>query len=63
MLYAPTWAGEDEANNYTSMETMGALIARACLEQPGVRVIYKPHPRVLDSSDGRIRDNNERIRS
>ena len=61
ILYAPTWAGEDEANNYTSMETMGALIASACLAQSGVRVIYKPHPRVLDSTDRRIRDNNERI--
>jgi CDP-glycerol glycerophosphotransferase (TagB/SpsB family) len=43
------------------MEKMGALIAQACLEQPNVRFIYKPHPRVLDSNDSRITENNSRI--
>ena len=61
IMFAPTWAGEDEANNYTSMETMGAAIAAACLAQPNVRFIYKPHPRVLDSSDARISENNARV--
>lgn len=61
LLYAPTWAGEDEANNYTSMEAMGPEIMRACLAQSNVRVLYKPHPRVLDSSDPRISANNAAI--
>ena len=54
ILYAPTWAGEDEANNYTSMEKMGEAIIAAALKQDNVRVIYKPHPRVPGSTDPRI---------
>ena len=54
VLYAPTWAGEDEANNYTSMEKMGESIVAAALKQDNVRVIYKPHPRVPGATDPRI---------
>lgn len=54
ILYAPTWAGEDEANNYTSMETLGSAIITAALAQENVRVIYKPHPRVPGATDPRI---------
>ena len=54
VLYAPTWAGEDEANNYTSMESMGSSIVEAALKQENVRVIYKPHPRVPGATDPRI---------
>ncbi len=58
ILYAPTWAGEDEANNYTSMEFMGPHIIDAILAQENVRVIYKPHPRITDSDDQRITKNH-----
>ena len=58
VLYAPTWTGEDEANNYTSMEFMGPRIIDAILAQDDVRVIYKPHPRVIDAEDQRIRKNH-----
>jgi hypothetical protein len=58
VLYAPTWAGEDEANNYTSMEFMGSHIIDAILSQDNVRVVYKPHPRIADSEDQRIRKNH-----
>ncbi len=58
VLYAPTWAGEDEANNYTSMEYMGSHIIDAVLAQDNVRVIYKPHPRIADADDQRIRKNH-----
>ena len=51
ITYAPTWEGEDEANNYTSMDCYGKAIIDAALSQPGSRVIYKPHPRILDSKD------------
>lgn len=51
ITYAPTWEGEDEANNYTSVDRYGPGIIDAALAQPGVRVIYKPHPRVADSED------------
>ena len=58
VLYAPTWAGEDEANNYTSMEFMGSHIIDAILAQDNVRVIYKPHPRIADAEDQQIRKNH-----
>jgi hypothetical protein len=58
ILYAPTWAGEDEANNYTSMEYMGPHIIDAILVQEDIRVIYKPHPRISDSDDPQIRKNH-----
>jgi hypothetical protein len=61
ILYAPTWEGEDEANNYTSMETIGEQIVLAALAQDDVRVIYKPHPRIIGSKDARIADNHNKI--
>jgi hypothetical protein len=61
ILYAPTWAGEDEANNYTSMEFMGPQIIDATLSQENVRVIYKPHPRIADSDNQAIRKNHENV--
>lgn len=47
VLYAPTWEGEDEANNFTSLDVYGKRIAKAILALPDVRFIYKPHPRVV----------------
>ena len=44
ITYAPTWEGEDEANNYTSMDHYGIKIINAAVSQSGCRVIYKPHP-------------------
>jgi CDP-glycerol glycerophosphotransferase (TagB/SpsB family) len=51
ITYAPTWEGEDEANNYTSVDKYGPRIVAAALAQPGSRVIYKPHPRVVSTND------------
>lgn len=61
ILYAPTWAGEDEANNYTSMEKMGPRIIDAALAQANTRVIYKPHPRIIDATEDRIQKNHQHI--
>ncbi|CAB4331983.1 unannotated protein [freshwater metagenome] len=61
IVYAPTWSGEDESNNYTSMETMGSHIIDAALAQENVRVIYKPHPRILDAIDPRVSAHHETI--
>ena len=58
VLYAPTWEGEDETNNYTSMELMGSQIIDAILAQENVRVVYKPHPRIADSDNQMIRKNH-----
>ena len=46
VMYAPTWSGENEANNYTSVDVYGPQIVEAVLSRPGTRLVYKPHPRV-----------------
>jgi hypothetical protein len=61
VLYAPTWSGEDDANNYTSLDLYGVLIVRALLARPDVRVVYKPHPRVLTAVDPAIVDAHAEI--
>lgn len=54
VMYAPTWEGENEDNNYTSLDHYGPAIIRALLGMGGVRVIYKPHPRVEHSADPEV---------
>ncbi len=61
ILYAPTWEGEDEENNYTSMEFMGPKIVEASLAQPDVRLIYKPHPRIAGAENSAIRKHHNEI--
>ena len=61
ITYAPTWEGEDEANNYTSMDCYGIAIIDAALKQNNCRVIYKPHPRILDSKDPLINNAHKYI--
>ena len=43
------------------MEFMGPRIIDAILAQDDVRVIYKPHPRVIDAEDQRIRKNHAHV--
>ncbi len=61
ITYAPTWEGEDDANNYTSLDLYGVSIIAAALAQPGARVIYKPHPRVPSSDDAGVRSSHAEI--
>jgi len=56
VLYAPTWEGDAEYNNYTSVDTIGAEIVRAILAVPEVRLVYKPHPKVATSITPTVRD-------
>ena len=49
VLYAPTWEGDAEYNDYTSVDLMGEAIVRAILAVPDVRLVYKPHPQVTTS--------------
>lgn len=49
VLYAPTWEGENDSNNYTSVDVFGPAIVEKLLAVPDVRVVYKPHPRVAVS--------------
>ncbi|MFY1701383.1 CDP-glycerol glycerophosphotransferase family protein [Micromonospora sp. WMMA1923] len=46
VLYAPTWEGWlDDDPYHTSVVLMGERIVKSLLKaQPGVRLIYKPHP-------------------
>ena len=50
VMYAPTWEGENDFNNYTSIDVYGPRIAEQLLALPDVRVLYRPHPRVLTST-------------
>jgi CDP-glycerol glycerophosphotransferase (TagB/SpsB family) len=56
VLYAPTWEGDAEYNDYTSVDTVGIDIVRAVLAVPGARLVYKPHPKVVTSETPAIRD-------
>jgi CDP-Glycerol:Poly(glycerophosphate) glycerophosphotransferase len=61
VLYAPTWEGEDEMNNFTSLDRYGEALIEALLSLPDVRVIYKPHPRVVMSLMPAIASAHSRI--
>lgn len=61
ITYAPTWEGEDDANNYTSVDRYGPAIISAALAQPGARVLYKPHPRVAATDDPGVSKGHARI--
>ena len=61
ITYAPTWEGEDEANNYSSVDVYGVQIIQAMVDHPRSRIVYKPHPRVADSDDPAIRSQHRAI--
>lgn len=61
VLYAPTWEGDAEYNDYTSVDTLGVQIVRGLLSLPDVRVVYKPHPKVATSLTPAIRDAHRAI--
>lgn len=48
VLYAPTWEGDRDEMNYTSLDRYGVQIVRQLLAAEAYRVVYKPHPRVAD---------------
>lgn len=61
VLYAPTWEGDADYNDYTSVDLFGPAIVRSLLAVPDTRVIYKPHPKVTTSETPVIRDNHRLI--
>lgn len=61
IMYAPTWEGENESNNYTSVDRYGLQIVEGVLRLPNTRLIYKPHPRVESSTDPAMAEANTRI--
>lgn len=54
VMYAPTWQGQSEANNYTSVDVYGVQIVETILDRTDYRLVYKPHPRIIDSRDSRV---------
>ena len=61
VMYAPTWEGENDENNYTSVDVYGVSIVERLLALPNTRVIYKPHPRVADSRTPEMAVAHQRI--
>lgn len=61
VMYAPTWEGENEANNYTSVDLFGEQVVEALLSRPGTRLLYKPHPRVASSKNPAVAGAHQRI--
>lgn len=61
VLYAPTWEGDAEYNDYTSVEVLGEQIVRAILDVPDVRLVYKPHPKVTTSLTPGIAEAHLRV--
>ncbi len=61
VMYAPTWPGENDANNYTSLDVYGVVLVETLLRRPGVRIVYKPHPRVPTSKVREVREAHESI--
>jgi CDP-glycerol:poly(glycerophosphate) glycerophosphotransferase len=55
ILYAPTWEGDAEYNDYTSVDTIGADIVRAVVAVPDARIVYKPHPKLATSPTPAVR--------
>lgn len=61
IMYAPTWEGENEANNYTSLDLFGVKIIRMLVALDNTRIIYKPHPRVWTSTNPSITEAHASI--
>ncbi|MFG2512997.1 hypothetical protein [Streptomyces sp. NPDC048584] len=62
VLYAPTWEGWDGNPGNTSVIAAGENLVRALLADPGVRLLYKPHP-LTGSVDPRAGAADRRIRA
>ncbi|GHF08347.1 hypothetical protein GCM10017776_27260 [Streptomyces griseoluteus] len=62
VLYAPTWEGWDGNPGNTSVVLAGEHIVGQLLDDPRVRVLYKPHP-MTGSVDPRAGAADERVRA
>ena len=61
VLYAPTWEGDADYNDYSSVDLYGPDIVRSILALPDVRLVYKPHPKVTTSTNAAIHDGHHAI--
>jgi hypothetical protein len=46
VLYAPTTEGDVPSMRYSSVATHGVPLVRSLLADPGIRLVYRPHPRL-----------------
>src|SRR5699024_9166115 len=60
VLYAATLQGENEANNFTSLDLLGSDIVQQLLDS-GVRVVYRPHPRIAEMGDSETQRAHDQI--
>lgn len=63
IMYAPTWEGESESNNYSSLDLYGRNIITTLLDLPNTRIVYKPHPRIATSTNPEIAQAHQGILS
>jgi CDP-glycerol glycerophosphotransferase (TagB/SpsB family) len=63
LAYAPTWEGDQEANNYSSIDVYGEQIISAMLKVTNATVLYKPHPKVTTSPKPQIANAHKKILS
>lgn len=63
LVYAPTWEGDQEANNYSSVDVYGEQIVSAMLKIVNATVLYKPHPKVTTSPEPKIANAHKKILS
>jgi CDP-glycerol glycerophosphotransferase (TagB/SpsB family) len=61
LTYAPTWEGDQEANNYSSVDVYGEKIVAAMLKVPNSTVFYKPHPKVTNSPKSHMLKSHKAI--
>lgn len=61
VMYAPTWEGENDDNNYTSIDLYGEQIINLLLGSPAIRIVYKPHPRVQSSTNPSVAEAHKNI--
>jgi CDP-glycerol glycerophosphotransferase (TagB/SpsB family) len=61
LVYAPTWEGDQEANNYSSVDVYGEQIISAMLKVANATVLYKPHPKVTTSPKPKIANAHKKI--
>ncbi len=61
VLYAPTWEGDADYNDYTSVTGLGVAMVRAILAVPDVRVAYKPHPKIVTSQTPAVQQAHRAI--
>jgi CDP-glycerol glycerophosphotransferase (TagB/SpsB family) len=61
IMYAPTWEGEADGTNYSSLDLFGPEVVRAVLALPKVRVVYRPHPQSLTSTSESVQESHAEI--